>query len=84
METFTALTKTGKKTISLNYDEDICFNCECITTDDSSIPTNDSAVNFCRDCFETYYCLHCGKPLDEGETMYHIECQPKSVVLNDL
>jgi len=71
------ITRTSK----LTGDEDICYNCECISED--CIPTMDSAVNFCQECAESYYCLHCGIGLDEGEIMYHDSCKPGNVEIDE-
>lgn len=84
MEIIAVLTKNGEKTLALNDDEDVCYNCETKTHGDNSIPTVDSSVNFCRECYESFYCLECGKPLSTGDVMYHAKCMPKDVILDDL
>ena len=80
MERVDILTKDGRKTVNLEDNEDFCYNCLTKTTD--ATPTLDTAVHFCCDCIESYYCLKCGFPLVDGEVAYHKRCKPKDVEFN--
>ncbi|NQU54082.1 MAG: hypothetical protein HQ522_16255 [Bacteroidetes bacterium] len=81
MEKVNVSTKNGSKEFDIEGDQDVCYNCEKLTED--SIPTEDSAVHFCIECYDEYYCLQCGVGL-EGHIMYHPECKPDNVVLLNL
>ena len=80
MEKISILTKNGRKEIKLEGDQGICYNCEIITTD--VIPTQDSAVHFCLNCYNDYYCLKCGIGL-EDHVLYHPKCKPDNVIICD-
>ena len=77
MEKITVTTKNGRKEIEVEAEQDMCFNCEKITED--GMPTEDSAIHFCPECYYDFYCLKCGKPLEDGEIMYHKECLPVNI-----
>ena len=79
MEKLKVLTENAEKEVELEDNQEYCYNCEKVVND--TIPTEDSAVNFCVKCRNTYYCLKCGYALREGEIMYHKECMPSDVKL---